>query len=178
MPLEGVTRLIHTAQHSFLPCGACFRALARLSRSVGRARAFSQGGSLAERFGLSLAESRGDHGHHRLSGYQGDPDLPPTVRCVWNEPMDFVDDPQRMDMRGLTVLQLLAFVVYEEVLTVREVKQVVRHDGLPRSLCSSHAGDTARCDETAGVIICSHFIDACCGFGGARTGQPGRPMQS
>ena len=88
--------------------------LARLSRSVGRPRAVSQGGSLAERFGLRLAESRGDHGHHRLSGHQGDPDLPPTVRCVWNEPMDFFDDPQRMDMRGLTVLQLLTFVVYEE----------------------------------------------------------------
>src|SRR5215217_4699201 len=107
-----------------------------------------------------------------MAARQGDPDLPRAVRRVRDEATNFLDDPQRMEMCGSTVLQLLAFVVDEEVLTVREVKQVVRHDRLPRAfaaLVRRHCtlARNSRCDHSLAFYRCRLRL------WGARTAQPG-----
>src|SRR5215217_9380509 len=103
---------------------------------------------------------------------QCDPDLPRAVRRVRDEATNLIHDPQRMEMGGSTVLQLLAFVVDEEVLTVREVKQVVRHDCLPRAfaaLVRRHCmkRPNSRCDHSLAFYRCRLRL------WGARTDEPG-----
>src|SRR5215203_2208528 len=73
--------------------------------------------------------------------------------------MRIFNDPQRMEMGGSAVLQLVAFVIDEEVLTVREVKKVVRHDCLPRAfaaLVRRHCtlARNSRCDHSLAFYQC------------------------